>query len=240
MKTTRNIRSLRSQGFTLIELLVVISIIAILAGFALPVFSAAQKKGRIADSLSNMKQIATAMKMFATDNDGNFPINTTAGAALAPGVGSNGAFENLMPKYISTKKIFAVKTSFYCKGARVAAEVPNVTEYQLLIGHNDYDYMIGLSETSDARWPLACTGTVTATDTWASDNAIGGGVWSASDAIVVYCDCSVKSEPVNGGVSGVAAAAGGAYINRPDGTNLNILTPASPWMGASNGLMQPL
>lgn len=58
------------RGFTLIELLVVIAIIAILAAIIFPVFARAREKARQTACLSNLKQIGTAVGMYASDYDG--------------------------------------------------------------------------------------------------------------------------------------------------------------------------
>ena len=55
-------------GFTLIELLVVITIIAILASLALPVYSKIQERGNIIKGTNNVRQIGLALKLFAQDN----------------------------------------------------------------------------------------------------------------------------------------------------------------------------
>lgn len=57
------------RGFTLIELLVVIAIIAILAAILFPVFSQAKAAAKKTADLSNQKQIATAIMLYAGDND---------------------------------------------------------------------------------------------------------------------------------------------------------------------------
>ena len=57
------------RGFTLIELLVVIAIIAILAAILFPVFARAREKARAASCLSNSKQIALGIIMYAQDYD---------------------------------------------------------------------------------------------------------------------------------------------------------------------------
>ena len=62
----------KSNGFTLIELLVVIAIIAILAALLFPVFAAAREKARQTSCLSNIKQLALAILMYADDYDGGF------------------------------------------------------------------------------------------------------------------------------------------------------------------------
>src|SRR5947209_7957704 len=64
----------RIRGFTLIELLVVIAIIAILAAFLFPVFAQARDKARSATCLSNVKQQALAIHMYAQDYDETFPM----------------------------------------------------------------------------------------------------------------------------------------------------------------------
>jgi prepilin-type N-terminal cleavage/methylation domain-containing protein/prepilin-type processing-associated H-X9-DG protein len=63
----------KKHGFTLIELLIVIAIIAILAAILFPVFSNARKKARQTECTSNIRQLLTAMKMYAQDSDGQFP-----------------------------------------------------------------------------------------------------------------------------------------------------------------------
>jgi prepilin-type N-terminal cleavage/methylation domain-containing protein/prepilin-type processing-associated H-X9-DG protein len=68
---------LRPPGaFTLIELLVVIAIIAILASLMLPALASAKTKGRQASCLSNLRQIAIGMQMYADDNEGWLPTTT--------------------------------------------------------------------------------------------------------------------------------------------------------------------
>jgi len=76
--------TLKRRGFTLIELLVVIAIIAILAAILFPVFAQAREKARAISCLSNEKQMATAVLMYAQDYDeGIVPWWSSPGGGMA-------------------------------------------------------------------------------------------------------------------------------------------------------------
>jgi prepilin-type N-terminal cleavage/methylation domain-containing protein len=61
------------RGFTLIELLVVISIISLIMGITLPVFSRVRRQARTMLSMSNQRQIASAMNLYASDHNERYP-----------------------------------------------------------------------------------------------------------------------------------------------------------------------
>jgi prepilin-type N-terminal cleavage/methylation domain-containing protein len=62
------------KAFTLIELLVVIAIIAILAAILFPVFAQAKEAAKKTAMLSNTKQSGTAILIYTSDSDDNFPL----------------------------------------------------------------------------------------------------------------------------------------------------------------------
>jgi prepilin-type N-terminal cleavage/methylation domain-containing protein/prepilin-type processing-associated H-X9-DG protein len=66
MKLSQN----HPRAFTLIELLVVIAIIAILAAILFPVLSRAKARGQAISCINNLRQLATACKLYADDNSG--------------------------------------------------------------------------------------------------------------------------------------------------------------------------
>ena len=69
------------RAFTLIELLVVIAIIAILAAILFPVFAQARSSARAISCVSNVKQFALGVLMYAQDYDETIPMMDNNGSS---------------------------------------------------------------------------------------------------------------------------------------------------------------
>jgi len=217
-----------SAAFTLIELLIVITIIAVLAGIALPAYNGVKERGDQTKDLSNAKQIALALRQFAIDNNGAYPNKQpdaaakgdySAAAATAP-VNSNEAFWWLFPNYLQTEQIFAVTGSAYTPSNpdnKIDNPATTGKVDTLKAGENTYAYVSGLSDTSNSTFPLIAdgfaTGSTPANPVYVTQKAQKGGVWSGKKAVVVLCDSSgqlMRVDPAN------------LYVTRTDSTGAKV------------------
>lgn len=62
------------DGFSLIELLATIAVMAILVAIIIPVIGSVRNSAKTTKSLSNLRQIASAMQMYSSDNNGLYPV----------------------------------------------------------------------------------------------------------------------------------------------------------------------
>ena len=137
-------RRSRQSGFTLIELLVVIAIIAILAAILFPVFAQAREKARQTSCLSNTKQIALAMVMYAQDADETFPMGRYS-------VPTETAWT--WDHYIEPYAQSAGSTS-YGKGNQPYLECPSDTKDRstTVAGKRSYAIPMSLNANADEAW----------------------------------------------------------------------------------------
>ena len=218
-------------AFTLIELLVVISIIAILAGIALPVFSSVQIKGAQTKDLSNAKQIGLGLRLYASDNSGLYPTSAPSGTTAA--TSSNEAFRSIVPQYIPQEKIFYLAKSAWTP--KPPDEITSVVTSVLTSGENNFSYVMGLNDTSNPSWPLIADGfsaSAANVDTYSTNAQAQGGVWAGKNAIVIRADNSGAVEKVTSSkVLGITA---------PDtGSSNDIFSATTNWL-TSCTILNPL
>jgi len=191
------------SAFTLIELLVVITIIAILAGIALPVFSGIQERGQQTKALSQAKQIGVALKLYASDFDGLLPgdgeIDPATGEVVDNIATSDDAFAMLIDSYVPTQELFYVALSDWSTVKPTDDfDSDGALNERLPPGINHFAYVKGLTENNNPRLPLLADGFASGSvGTWATEGK--GGVWKGKKAIVVRLDQSGSIENIFGG-----------------------------------------
>lgn len=108
----------KKEGFTLMELLVVIAVVIVLAGFLMPALAKTRQLAHRARCANNLKQIGTAMHLYANNNNGDFPAEPWG--------------SNLYPSYIDDEEVFDCPTHGYV-GTTAAPD------YWYVVGLNDYN-----------------------------------------------------------------------------------------------------
>ncbi len=237
-----------TAAFTLIELLVVITIIGILAGIALPVFNSVQIKGAQTKCLAQAKQIGLALKLFASDNDGNYPQKGVPSAAYpsAPD-SSNKAFAILFPTYVQNEAIFWNKNAHgYCAKTAPDNQIDTAGTVSngktLIAGECAYGYMMGCSDTDNPAYPLvfdATTGNASSTYAGSGVTTGPGSTWSGAKTIVIRLDNSGSVDTLTGSATSTTdqGPVGGT-------TNANILDPTASttygWLGPTYSVLAPI
>ena len=112
-------QSRHRSGFTLIELMVVIAIIGILMAMLLSALSRAQEAGRRAACVSNLRQLAIALKAFSSENKERFPDD----------------FSELFPDYLTEMELLVCPST--------GNDPPTHSEME---ANGDYVYHAGLTE----------------------------------------------------------------------------------------------
>src|SRR5947209_52061 len=105
----------RKAAFTLIELLVVIAIVAILAALLFPVFAQARERARMTGCVSNMRQIGSALMMYAQDYDETLPYIRFHGAGPCPKGSHCFVWKNAIRPYLKSLDILACPSNPYAR-----------------------------------------------------------------------------------------------------------------------------
>jgi prepilin-type N-terminal cleavage/methylation domain-containing protein len=148
--------SVRSSGFTLVELLVVVGIISVLIAILLPSLQLARASARKLSCLSNMRQVGTALMMYANESKGYFPYQDESTVAIGSGGVANFATTTtpnfllaIMP-YLNNNIYVLVCPDAYYPEAFGAADAPSVTSNTNYMGNGVV--MGGMLNTSTGVW----------------------------------------------------------------------------------------
>ena len=207
----------KNGGFTLIELLVVITIIAILASFAVPVFTKVIANSQQAKQINNGKQILTAMALFASDKgNGTYPNGDwepDQGDFGGAGASSNAeaCFQDLFDAGILKNEEFL----FWLPTQTVQCAVSKPDEDGMLKNTENYwDCISGMNNTAGSL-PIIVEASNGAGAKW---DGTGGHPWDGS-AVVGFADgASCRKE-------NISATDGSMKTNRGGNKGVDLCMP---------------
>lgn len=148
-----------NRAFTLIELLVVIAIIAILAAILFPVFAQAKAAAKASVSLSNVKQLDTAMLIYS----GDFDDNRVPRAMQVLALNADGTFNHVMDE-LSWKGLiqpYVKSTNIYTDPANPASKYLDIRSDPIHRAAVHWDSVTAPSNMTFARgysWPNVYVG----------------------------------------------------------------------------------
>ncbi|HVV72241.1 MAG TPA: hypothetical protein VG733_04145 [Chthoniobacteraceae bacterium] len=224
------------------EVVVVIAVVAILALLLPPAYSNLSERSRQASALHNAQSIAMAMRLYASDNNGQYPSYTLRdGKPTTTRVAdSNTAFAQLFPTYVTYEGIFWVKNSGFCSANppdEVRDDPPLETPVHTLAkGENEWAYVPGLTDSSNPAVPLIADGFANpATHTYATQPEQRGGVWKGRKAIVVRADSSGAIVSIDPATLQVLGPNGGPA----PGDIFTTANSANGWLQPENKVVNP-
>jgi hypothetical protein len=188
-------------------------------------------------AMSNAKQIGLACKQFAVDNNGSYPTYawSASGTGTTVAATSNDAFNNLFPQYLTTTSVFWLAKSPFC----TPNQPPDPAQTDMSAGkalqtgqkNNEWAYITGLYDTSNASYPLIADGFTDASGhAYSSSETTTGGVWKGLNAVVVFCDDSAKVMKCNTSLK---------VPGSPNGSDLFDDSGQAGWLSATNSVVNP-
>ena len=213
------------HAFTLLEMLIVVAIIGIIAGIAMPALQKSMQTAKMTDAMSKARQISLALRMYANDNDGNYPLKKNTYEEEI--VTSNDAFRSLIPGYLDNEKVFAVAGS---KAGPSADDQVEDAAHILQPGENHWAFVYGLTQTSKSTWPLIVDHT-DGSGRYTTQEKQYGGTWGGTRAVAIYTDGS-------GRIVSTAGTGDQRFLPRTDDKTKNALA-VTEYMGDDVKLLEP-
>ncbi len=146
-------RQKKRSGFTLIELLVVIAIISILAGMLLPSLQRAREVAKRAKCGNNIRQIALAIRMYASCFGDSYPTSASGNATTQ--------YEDLgilYPDFVSDLEVFVCASSGD-RMPRRTSETDNGKPFRARDEKENVSYAYGLDKSAaNKAWTESAAG----------------------------------------------------------------------------------
>jgi prepilin-type N-terminal cleavage/methylation domain-containing protein len=237
MKTKRN------QAFTLIELLVVITIIAILAGLAVPAYTMVQTMANQSKGVNNARQIIIAMKLFSKEHSSQYPDSVANPLTGSLAQSANDAFRFMIQEQIVTdERIFGCPAGYNPDNS--IGQSPNFGQ-ALMPGENHWAMTSNQTDATAGNMPLVYENPASLSwpPLWNADVAgqlAPGRTWPGGKIIIGRNDGSVAVEALAGqkGMVGPRAMAGG--VNLFTQASQGILKRVLNVVYRSNGIIDPI